>query len=246
MYETVLFDGTDIKTSGVQLLRVWEGALATPVLRGDDLTVVDADGATSPDDRPFDAFLLNLGLTLRGGTPTGFNDLYRTLRRLVKVDSTVTLTRRMSYTSGNEEHTATARYDSGLAPSMIGMVEGDFTLAMKVLDGLWHGPAATVTTGTVTVLGDVRTRRMTITFTGGTNPAYTNATTGDVLTWTGAVGGTPVVVNVEAMTATRGGTDVSGALSWTRTFPMTFKAGANVLSLTGGGSVSTSYSPAYL
>lgn len=247
MYETILIDGTDIKVPGKRLLRVWEDVLETPLLRGDDLTVTDADGQDSVDERPFDAFNLNIQLVLKDATDALYNEARRVLTRMCKPDGTVTLTRRLAYTAANEEHTATARYLSGLKPSaMFAMVDSDLTLVFKVLDGFWSGPTDTVTTGAVTVLGDVRTRRMTITFTGGTNPTLTNSTTGDSVTWTGTVGGTPVVVDVETMTATQGGTDVSGALTWARTFPMTLAAGTNNLSLTGGGSVSTSYTPAYL
>lgn len=247
MYETIKIDGTDIKDPGVRLLRIWEDVLDTPELRGEDLVVVDSDGEDEVDDRAFEPFVVNIGLTLRGGTNAGFNDAYRALRRLAKVDGTVTMTRRMSFTSGDEEHTCLARYAGGLEPTTFGMIEADLTLSMKNLDGLWWGPSTAISaSGTVAVLGDVRTRRMTVTFTGGTNPALTNSTTGDVLTWTGTVGGTPVEIDVEEMTAFQGVTNVSGALSWTRTFPMTLKAGNNSLSLAGGGSFAIAYFPAYL
>lgn len=247
MYETILIDGTDIKVSGIRLLTVWEEVLGTPDLRGEDLIVVDADGADDVDDRAFEPFVVNVGLMLRGGDNAGFNDAYRTLRRLVKVDGTVTMTRRMSFGSGNEEHTCLARYVSGLGPSTFGMIDADLTLGMKNLNGLWYGPSTTISSGgTVAVAGDVRTRRMTVTFSGGTNPTLTNSTTGDALLWSGSPGGTPVIIDVETMTATRGGTNVSGQLSWTRTFPMTLKAGNNSLALTGGGSFAVAYRPAYL
>jgi hypothetical protein len=246
MIGTYLIDGTDIRIAGTRLLRNVDGLYTMGGVRGDDLTVVDADGSTWLDERPFDPFTLPLPLTLRGGSEAGFNDLLRTLRRLVKPDRTFTLTRRLSFGSGTEDHTALARYVDGLPPQMApGIVEGDLTLNLRNLDGIWYGPTATVTTGSVTILGDVRTHRMTITFTGGTNPTLTNSTTGDSLTWTGTVGGTPVVVDVEAMTATQGVTDVSGALVWNRTYPMTFRAGSNTLAVTGGGTVSTAYAPAY-
>jgi hypothetical protein len=157
------------------------------------------------------------------------------------------LTRRLSYTAGNEEHTCLARYASGLDPTLSSaMADGRLVLIMKNLWGLWYGAAVTIGTGTSSVTGDVRTRKMTVTFTGGTNPALTNSTTGEVLTWTGTVGGTPVVVDVQAMTATQGATDVSDKLSWSGTYLMTLRAGSNTLSLAGGGSVSVAYSPAYL
>jgi hypothetical protein len=246
MYETLLFDGTDIKTAGVQSIEVWDGVLSTPSVRGDDEHVPLMDGDLYVD-KPFDAHQIGIGLVLSAGSKTLFNDTFRTLRRLVKVDGTVTLTRRLSYTAGNEEHTCTARYVSGLDPTLSSaMAVGRLVLVMKNLGGLWYGPAVTIGTGASTVTGDVRTRKLTVTFTGGTNPTLTNTTTGEALTWTGAVGGTPVVVDVGNLSASQGGTDVSAGLSWTKTFPLTLRAGSNTLSLAGGGSVSVAYSPAYL
>lgn len=248
MYETLLFDGTDIKVAGVQSIEVWDGMLSTPSPRGDDEHIPWADGDVYVE-KPFEAHPIGIGLVLTTGSRTLFNDAFRTLRRLAKVDSTVVLTRRLSYTAGSEEHTCTARYLSGLDPTLSSaMADGRLALVMKNLDGLWYGAAVTIGTGTSTVLGDVRTRKLTVTFTGGSNPALTNSTTGDTLTWTGTVGGTPVVVDVANMTATRGAVDVSNGLSWAvgRVFPMTLKAGSNSLSLSGGGSVSVAYSPAYL
>lgn len=246
MYETLLFDGTDIKVAGVRTIEVWDGALTTPTLRGDDLRIPGRDGEDDVDDRPFDAHPVGVGLTLTTTSRTVFNDVFRTLRRMAKVDGTVTLTRRLSYTSGNEEHTCRARYSSGLDPTLTAaMADGRLALVMKNLDGLWHGPAVTIGAGASVIGGDVRTRRSVVTFTGGTDPTLTNTTTGDVLSWEGSPGA-GVVVDVEDFTATQAGVDVSDGLSWGRTFPLTLRAGSNTLVLTGGGAVSVAYQPAYL
>lgn len=247
MYETVLFDGTDIKSAGVRLLRAWETMLDTAPLRGEDLVVVDSDGEAAVDERAFGAYDLNLALTLRGATDAAFNDAHRALALMCKIGSTLTLTRRKVYGSGNEEHTAIARYVSGLGPQqMFAMVDADLTLVLRILSGVWYGSAVTIGSGASTIAGTARTRRMTITFTGGTNPTLTNSTTGDSVTWTGAVGGTPVVITNETVTAMQGATNVTGALSHTRTFPMTLQPGSNTLVLTGGGSVSVAYTPVHV
>jgi len=244
---TILLDGTDIRSAGVRLLRTWEKVIATPDLRGDDIQVPDVDGETNVDERPFNAFQFNLDLALRDASQAAFNDARRALNRLVKPDGIVTATRRLPFGAGDEDHTAPVRYITGLEPSAVyAMVDGEFSVALKVLTGLWYGPTTTVADGSVTILGDVRTRRMTITFTGGTNPTLANSTTGDSVTWTGTVGGTPVVLDNETITATQGASNVSGALSHARTYPLTLKAGANTLVLTGGGSVSIAYSPAFM
>lgn len=242
---TVLLDGTDIRSAGVRLLKGWEDALAVPDLRGDDITVPDTDGDTWVVERPFSAFQINLPLAVRGGTQAAFNDARRALIRLVKPDGIITATRRLPFTAADEDHTAPARYVGGLQPSaMYGMIDADLVLSMKILSGLWYGTLTTIS-ASATILGDVRTRKMTITLTGGTNPTLTNTTTGDSLTWTGTVGGTPIVIDNQTITAMQGATNVSGALSHSRTYPMTFAAGANTLALTGGGSFSIGYYPAY-
>jgi hypothetical protein len=247
MYETVLFDGTDVKSTGVRILRAWESLLETPPLRGADLTVTDADGETPVDERAFDAYDLNIALQLKGLTGAAFNDAQRALALMCKIGSTVTLTRRKSYAGGNEEHTTLARYVSGLGPQQLyAMVDADLTLVMRILSGVWYGGTVTIAAGTSTILGTARTRRMTITFTGGTNPSLTNSTTGDSVTWTGTVGGTPVVISNETITALQGATNVSGGLSHSRTYPMTLQPGSNTLVLTGGGSVSIAYAPVHL
>jgi hypothetical protein len=248
MYETLLFDGVDVKVPGVRSIEVWDGALATPRLRGGDLRLPGRDGEKPVDDLPFEADEVGVGLTLDGTDRTVFNDVFRALRRMVNVDGTVTLTRRLSYTTGDEEHTCLARYMSGLNPALTAaMTATRLALVMKNLWGLWYGPQVIIADGTHTVLGDARTRWMTVTFSGGVNPELTNTTTGDVLGWTGSPGGSDVVVDVSELTATRAGVDVSAAMSWQpRTFPMTLRPGPNTLVLTGGGAVSIAYWPAFL
>lgn len=242
MWETVLIDGTDVRVAGVRHVAVWDGVLASASARGSDQTFPFRDGDT-PTEKAFGAFDFPLPLQLLAAGATPFNDALRALRLLVKPDRTVTLTRRLSYASGNESHTALARYVSGLDPQMVKMAGGECQLVMRILEGLWYGPAVTIGAGTSTILGDTRTRRMTITLTGGTNPTLTNTTTGDVLTYTGSP--TAAVVNVEAMTATDT-VDVTQHLTWSpRFFPFTLREGANTLVLTGGGSVAISYQPAF-
>lgn len=245
MYDTILFDGTDIKVAGVRWIEAWDGALVAAGLRGDNVQIPNVDGEDWVA-KPFDAYALGIGLVLTTAAIQNFNDAYRTLKRLVKPDGTVTLTRQLSYSTGNESHTALAEYVSGLEPALTGLGTGRMVLTMKILEGLWYGSAVTIGTGASTIAGDVRTRRMTVTFTSGTNPTLTNSTTGETLTWTGSPGGGGVVIDVEARTAMQGVTDVSSALSWSGDFPMTLHAGSQTLALSGGGSVSVAYQPAYL
>lgn len=246
MFETILFDGTDIKTPGVVSIEVWKGALGTAPLRGDDKFVPLKDGEAYVE-KAFAPFILNLGLVLTTGSQTLFNDAYRTLRRLAKPDGTVTLTRNMSYSTGNEQVTALARYSGGLEVEPINIVDGRVVLAMKVLSGLWYGPSTTIGAGTSSIAGDVRTRRMTVTVSAGIGPTVTNSTNGYAFTISGDTT-TPVVVDVLNMTASSGGTDCSSRLSWataTKTWPMQLQAGSNTLTISSG-TLSVAYQGAYL
>lgn len=242
--DTLLIDGTDLATAA-RIVQVWEGVHATPTNRGSALVIPDRDGVLD-FDRPFNANTLSLGLVLRGSSDvTGFNDAYRTLRRLVKPGRQVTLTRRQSFTTGTEDHTAAARYADGLAPTMLTPADGKMVITFTLLDGLWYGAAQSIGTGAVTVLGDVRTHRMTITLTGsGSTTTLSNSANDLTLVYTGSKS-TAVVIDVEALTATQGGTDVSHNLTWTGVLPFRLEPGAQTLAVSTG-SAAISYQPAYL
>lgn len=238
-----LVNGTDLEVAGVRFMEVIEGAHDTPLSRGDLPVYPGRDGARDVD-QPFEASILSLGLVVNGGTRQGFNDAYRTLRRLVKPGKTVTLTRNLSYTTGAESHTAAAKF-AGLTPAQI--APGVFRMVLKflILDGVWYGPAETIGAGTVTVKGDVRTQRMTITLPGGVaGPTVTNSTNGYAFTFSGTLA-TPTDIDNETAQAIRGGIDVSDALTWTKTLPFRLEAGSNTITITSG-TVSIEYRPAYL
>lgn len=246
--DTILIDGTDLATTG-RIVQQWEGVHTTPASRGSGQTLDGRDGVLDDTDRPFEPGILSLGLMLRGSSDvTGFNDAYRTLKRLVKPGSKVTLTRRLSFTTGNEDHTAQARYVSGLEPTMVTPADGKMVLIFSILDGLWYGPAATFTVASSgmephSLAGDVRTRRMTITLSGSGTSTNLVGPAGS-LHYEGSKS-TPVIIDVEAMTATQGGVDVSANLTWTGAFPFTLQAGYQLL-LLSTGSASITYQPAYL
>ncbi|MGZ4596281.1 MAG: phage distal tail protein [Actinomycetes bacterium] len=243
-WETLLVDGSDI-ASTARILQVWDGIHAVASERGDPVTVPGRDGVVDVD-RAFDAFPVAIGLQLRGASLlTGFNDVHRDLKRLCKPGRKVTLSRRLSYTTGQETHTCSGRYLSGLEPTLMTPALGRVVVSFLNLDGLWYGPSTTIGTGTVSVLGDVRTRRMTVTLSGGAGPTtVTNTTNGWAFTLTGSTS-TAVAVDVENMTATQGGTDVSSRLSWTKGLPLQLEAGSNTLTCSSG-SASIAYQPAYL
>ena len=244
MYETLLFDGTDIKSAGVQTIEVWDGALISPAPRGADQLIPFRDGEIYTA-KAFEAHPVSIGLVLTPTSIMTLNDTLRTLRRLAAPDRTVSLTRRLSYTAGNEQQTCTARYLSGLDPALFqAMTNGRLVLTMRNLDGLWYGASTTIAAGTSTVLGDVRTRKMTVTVSAGTAPTVTNATNGSAFTVTGSTA-TPVVVDVLNQSATASGSDCSSRVSWSGTWPLQLEAGSNTLTISSG-TLSVAYFPAFL
>ena len=243
IYDTVLIDSTDVQTS-TRVIDNRDGSYLGPEGRGDLLTYPGRDGNTNTD-QPFGPFVFPFGVLLTGSSFTGLNDEYRLLRQLCKPGRTVTLTKRMAYTAGNEAYTATAKL-LRITPNRRSPVTMRALVEFTVLDGLWYGSSATVSTGSVSVLGDVRTQRMVVTLSGAGTGAHTltNSTNGWALTYTGSVA-TAVDIDVLAQTATQGASDVSGNLTWTRAMPFRLDPGTNSLSLSAG-SASIAYYPAYL
>lgn len=244
MTDTILVDGVDV-ASAARIVKVWEGVHVGAEQRGELLTYPGRDGQVDVD-QPFDATVLSLGLIVRGGSGevTGFNDQYRTLRRLCKPGKTVTLTKQLSYSTGNEEYTATGKL-LRITPGQLTPADYRAVVEFLNLDGLWYGAPTAIGTGAVTVAGDVRTQRMTITLTGaGSSKTLTNTTNGWSLTYAGTTASS-VVIDVEAMTATQGGVDKSSLLSWTKGMPMRLEPGANTLTISAGAAA-ISYRPAFL
>lgn len=246
MYDTFLIDGTDLRSLGVRYIETWDGFLDNAPLRGGNPIIPFADGEARVD-KPFEAYTMGMTLVLLGAGRQAFNDAHRALKRLVKPGQTVTLSRLIAYATGNETHTTTAEYLSGLGPSMTGLDVGRLTVNMRILDGLWYGPAVTIGAGTSSITGDVRTRRALITVSAGTDPTVTNSTNSYAFTVSGSTA-TPVVVDVENMSASTGGVDCSDRLTWAagaKTWPMQLDPGSNTLTISSG-TLSVAYQPAYL
>lgn len=245
MANTILIDGTDIATTA-RIVKQWEGVHDTATLRGNLVTYPGADGETDTD-QPFGPTILGLGLVLLGSTITTFNDQYQTLRRLCRPGGTVTLTKQLDLTAGTQSYTATCKLRR-CTPSQLSPSAYAVALEFSVLDGVWHGSQVTqaISNGsnTPSISGELRTKRMTITLTGGTTPTLTNSTTGHSLHFNGTMSA-PVIIDVENGTATRSSADVSEALTWTKLSPFALLPGTNTIVLAGGGSASIAYYPAY-
>lgn len=237
--DTILIDGTDLQTSA-RIIQVWGGVHAVADNRHGGFVIPQVNGVSYDTDPPFDTNTLSLGLMLRGGAPdvTGFNDAYRTLKLLCKPGRKVTLTRRLSFGAGNEDHTADARYYSGLSPDMQTPADGKLVLNFLILSGLWYGPTVATTPGTRTITGEAVTRRMTLALPGA--GTLTNTTLGISVTVTATA-----TLDVKAETSTGSVLDVvtSGDPlgAWFALAP-----GSNVITWSGAGTPTITYYPAYL
>lgn len=246
---TYLVDGTNLEVAGVRLMEVIEGTHVTPSLRGELPQFAGIDGVMDVD-QPFDSTVISFGLVVVGPTRQQFNDNYKTLRRLIKVGKTVTLTRTLSSSGGDQVATAVAKFDGGLEPAQMAPGVFRMVLRMRLLSGLWYGATSvqSITPGlnTITPFGDTITKRMTVTLTGGTTPTLRNATLDYELSFGGSMG-SPVVIDVQTGTATQGATDVTADLTFNRVLPFALLGGStNSITLSSTGSASISYSPAHL
>lgn len=239
-YEKLLVNGTDI-ASVVDCTMDLSGLYKSPDTRGGNIVIPGRDGEVQVA-KQFDTNIIDIPVMLAGSTATTFNDSLRVLRQLLVPGTALSLERQISTTAGNEQHTATGELASNLSPSISLERFGRLMISIRVLDGTWHKKTAVAgaitTSGSFSVAGDVRTRRMTITLSAA--GTLVNTTTGHSLTLTGSGGD----IDVEAMTAVNGATDISRFLTWTKGFPMELAPGTN--NFTFGGTATFSYKPAYL
>lgn len=237
--DTVLVDGVDLQSAGARIIQTWGGVHAIPEQRGNGLVVPGRHGMRDDIDRPFAAGLLSLGVLVRGASDvTGFNDAYRTLLGIVKPGRKVTLTRRLSFATGNEDHTQQARCQP-FSPEMLTPADGRMVLNFVLLDGLWHGAAlAPAIPATITVPGTAVTQRITLVLPGA--GTLTNTTTGVSVTVTAGA-----TLDVEDRTTSGLLSDVVAAGdplgAW-----FTLQPGANTITWSGAGTPTISYSPAFL
>jgi hypothetical protein len=243
---TVLVDGTDLATA-TRFEEDRDGYYAIPQLRGERPVFPGVDGDTDIE-QDYATLVFPQHLVLHNASVAEANDEFRTLKKLCKPGQTVTLTKRTTFTGGDEDVTATAKLRD-IQRSRINPVTARCVIEWDILDGVWYGATDTRSlsnglNSVLGVLGDVRTKRMTITLTGGTTPTLTNFTLGYALTYSGSMS-SPVTIDVLAGTATQSSTDVSQYLSWTKAVPFALRPGTNSIGLTSSGSGSITYYPAF-
>lgn len=180
MSETYLFDGTDVESlTGVRIAG-YEGLYDTPELRGEDPSFAGLDGVLAVL-KPFGVGTFTLPLSVLADSLAERNDALRSLTRLFALGRTVQCTRRRDFTAGPEDHVATVRYLSGLAPADIQVNAALLAVTFEVLDGVWLDSStrsySIVTTAGGTLVsnpGDVPARRIILTL-----PSAGSLTTGD-------------------------------------------------------------------
>jgi hypothetical protein len=245
-----LADGTDVAATGVTLTHdgagLWNGLAENVGLE----TFPGADGGGIVGGT-YPPFIHSTMYTVRGAS---FADVWAkivALRRRCKPGRTVTLMRQMpdpDGTDANTLHTAAARRLTD-RPVWIGATAATLDIDWEIVDGVWHGPTTNIASaaGAHTILGDTRTRRMTITLPAGAARTLMNNTNGFYVQFLATVPAGGVLIDVEARTATAitGGADLSSALAWGKSALMQLEAGSNTLAL-DAGSASIDYYPAYL
>jgi len=165
-------------------------------------------------------------------------------------DEPITLTRISAYDDGSVSADASAEWMDS-QPTIVAPGSANWALDFKILEGGFYAAqqSTTILSGagaTVTNAGQDRTRKVTLTFSGGGPYVLTNSTTGRVLN----VPAGSVTVDVWANTSTSGGSSVlatttkSGDVA--EPFLFALAKGANSLSLSGGGQVVVAWQPVYL
>lgn len=267
-YDALYVNGTDIAVAGVRFIEELGPLYSTSPLRGENLVIPGRAGEVAVP-KVIGARTMPLGMVITAADPTTgvehasainssrqARENFRTLMRLLNPGGTVTLKRLVGYPAGDEYHTCQAEFLSAVEPSY-DLGSDDYARAvidLRLLDGVWYketAAAASLTgSSSVTVAGDVTTRRMTVTFTGATGvQSLANTTTGETVTLSALDTAThAAVLDVEDFTAIRNSVSVLSKVAATGTDYawMTLAPGANTMVVSGGGTVNLSYYPAYL
>lgn len=146
--DTLLVDGTDLKTlPGVRVGNM-AGLLAPGRRRGEDLRIPGRNGLIGTADLPYDAYAFDFPITIIPEAadetiPTGIEDQRaQTLTNLYAIAAAltpglVTLTRRLVTASGYVDHTAAGRFVDGLQLAWFNPLNGRTVLQFVNLDGGW-------------------------------------------------------------------------------------------------------------
>lgn len=258
MADTLLIDGTEFPPDGT-LEFPYEWAYQGNAPAGDGVTYIGMDGG-EVGDATYPPTVVPVLVALHAPAEDCWTDpqdelamaqanqRWRAMLAACRPGYDVILTRRMTMpplVDGDplltEDHTARARYiQSPLARPFVDLNRA--VVEFLNLDGLWYGEEVTDDApGTLTVAGDVRTHRMTITL-HGTDVVLTNVTTGSVLSYAGSTG-TGVTIEVETARMVTGSVANVG---WNQRLPFRLTPGENILTCSAGDTADITYQPAYL
>lgn len=221
---------------------------AVPGWRGADDVIPGRRGATAVPST-IDVGKVSIAMTLRGANADGtvpadqeaaFLANWRALKGLLYRPGGLQLRRRLRYPTGVASHVATAKLlPTSFTPGALATLYGKAVVDLAILSGTFYDEAATtVGPGTVTVGGDVSTRRLTITLPGA--GTLQNTSLGLSLVTTVAT-----TLDVDALTASAG----LASLSWSgdeRDHFFALRPGANVITWSGAAGASIAYRAAHL
>ncbi len=252
-WDTYFANGVDFSSLGC-ITEPFDAPYTEPGLRGDLPQYSGIDGA-GYSDQPLNPGLLSFEIMLdpdcgsEAAQRSNLNTRYRNLRLICRPDRLSALTRRMSFDSGNETHTANGKLLS-ITPNHYGPEVMSCLVEFTILDGCWFGTLESVNAGasiTPTIKGDVRTHHVSLVLSeGAVNPVVSNAN-GYTVSYVGTVPTGGVSVDCFNRRATRisDSVDVSSNLRWTKGQAMRLDPGGNTIT-TSSGTVSLTYYPAYL
>lgn len=242
---TLLLSGTDLASVCIveDLSDFWSSA----DVRGDLPVYAGIPGAT-PFRRPRSATVRSGQVRVNGANLAATEDAVAAVKAVLREGQSQTATRRKITGAGNLDATQAVIVRSA-AERWISPGACTLILSVETLDGVWLGASTAIAAvGTVAVKGELPTRAITATISGGAaNPVVTNTSNGGyTFRFVGTVPTGGVLVDVMARTAiaVTGGANLSSSLKWSKDAPFQLDPGSQALT-TSAGTVSFTYLPAY-
>lgn len=246
--DTLFVNGVDLCSLTGVVVGDLHGLHAPGTRRGSNDVVPGRQGQQGVP-KPLDAYAFAIPVTLLPEDGSGVTGDTLSARRaqmltnlraltagLVSATGLVPLKRRLATSGGYAETTADGEFVDGLAIQLLNAQTGQTELNFVNHDGCWYAEAVTVHAGSVTIGGDIPTRRISLDL--PSDGTLTNVTLGVSVTVT-----TGTVLDVAGYTATAGLATMvtAGDDSWFVLAP-----GVNVITWSGDDAPDITYQGAYL